>query len=82
MQILTVVGLSKATGIRSTCLYCLDAYIAFGDSLNDVGCFKHASISVAMGQGNEAIKADGYIVTSSIDEDGIYKACLHLGLIE
>lgn len=80
---LTVVGLSKATGIQKLLdLYCLDAYIAFGDSLNDVEMFKHASISVAMGQGNEQLKQMATYVTSSIDEDGIYKACLHLGLIE
>lgn len=80
---LTVAGLSKATGIQKLLdLYNLDEYIAFGDSLNDVDMFKHASISVAMGQGNRTLKQMATYVTTSIDENGIYNACLHLGLIK
>ena len=79
---LTVAGLSKATGIHHLMdIYELDEYIAFGDSLNDVEMFKHASVSVAMGQGNPKLKAIASYVTTPIDEDGIYQACVHLGLI-
>lgn len=79
---LTVAGLSKATGIHHLMdIYGLDEYIAFGDSLNDMEMFKHASVSVAMGQGNPKLKAIASYVTTPIDEDGIYQACLHLGLI-
>lgn len=80
---LTVEGVSKATGIHMLLdLYDLDEYIAFGDSLNDMEMFKHASLSVAMGQGNEKLKAVASYVTSPVDQDGIYQACLHLGLIK
>lgn len=80
---ITIAGISKATGIKKLLsLYDLDEYIAFGDSLNDVDMFKHASISVAMGQGNQRLKDMATYVTKPIDEDGIYHACMYLGLIE
>lgn len=75
---LTIEGISKATGIQLLMnLYGLDGYVAFGDSLNDMDMFKHAQISIAMGQGNQKLKDIATYVTSSIDEDGIYNACVH-----
>ena len=80
---ITIPGLSKATGIQKLMhLLGLQEYIAFGDSLNDVDMFKHASQSVAMGQGNEKLKSIATFITKPIDEDGIYYACLQLGLIQ
>lgn len=80
---LTIADVSKATGIEYLLKqYHLHQYIAFGDSLNDVEMFKHAYISVAMGQGNPLLKEIATYVTTSIDDDGIYKACLHLGLFD
>lgn len=80
---LTIAGVSKATGIQLLMKdYHLYEYIAFGDSLNDVEMFKHADISVAMGQGNAQLKELASYVTAPIDEDGLYKACLHLGLFK
>lgn len=79
---LTIGGISKATGINVLLKhYGLDEYVAFGDSLNDVEMFKHASISIAMGQGNEKLKEMATYVTASIYDDGIYKACLHYKFI-
>jgi Cof subfamily protein (haloacid dehalogenase superfamily) len=79
---LTIEGISKASGIKQLMnIYQLNEYIAFGDSLNDYDMFSEASISVAMGQGNEILKQKATYVTSSIDEDGIYNACIKLGLI-
>lgn len=75
---LTIEGISKATGIQLLMnLDGLDGYVAFGDSLNDMDMFKHAQISIAMGQGNQKLKDIATYVTSSIDEDGIYNACVH-----
>lgn len=80
---ITIEGVSKATGIQQLLqLYHLDGYIAFGDSLNDMEMFKHADISIAMGQGNQKLKDIATYVTSPIDEDGIYQACLHYRLID
>ena len=79
---LTIGGISKATGIDVLLKHHgLKEYVAFGDSLNDVEMFKHASISIAMGQGNEKLKEMATYVTASIDDDGIYKACLHYKFI-
>ena len=79
---LTIQGISKATGIQKLMeKYGCDEYVAFGDSLNDVDMFCHAAKSVAMGQGNEKLKQMATYVTAPIDEDGIYKACVHLKFI-
>jgi Cof subfamily protein (haloacid dehalogenase superfamily) len=79
---LTIAGVTKATGIQILLdLYDLDGYIAFGDSLNDMDMFLHADMSIAMGQGNQRLKDIATYVTSSIDDDGIYQACLHYHLI-
>ena len=79
---LTIGGISKATGIDVLLKhYGLKEYVAFGDSLNDVEMFKHATISIAMGQGNEKLKQMATYVTASIYDDGIYKACLHYKFI-
>ncbi|MEG0683937.1 MAG: Cof-type HAD-IIB family hydrolase [Coprobacillus sp.] len=80
---ITIASLSKATGISQLLdLYQLKEYIAFGDSMNDVEMFKHAKTSIAMGQGNKYLKSIATHITDSIDNDGIYKACLYLGMIE
>ena len=79
---LTIKGVSKATGISKLLkLYQLDGYIAFGDSLNDMDMFEHADISIAMGQGNDRLKAVATFVTKSIDQDGIEYACRQIHLI-
>lgn len=79
---ITIKGISKATGIAYFMkLWDIDKYVAFGDSLNDVEMFKHASFSICMGQGNSDLKKISDFVTTSIDEDGIYYACKELGYI-
>ncbi len=80
---LTIEGITKATGIKYLMeLYGNDGYIAFGDSLNDMDMFLSADISVAMGQGNPCLKEKSTYVTTSVLEDGIYNACIYLGLIK
>jgi len=78
-------GLSKATGI-SEMLSILNIdkseAVAFGDEENDLEMFETVGFSVAMGNGVEALKKIASYVTDSVDEDGIYNACLHLGLIK
>ena len=76
---LTMKGISKATGIQVFLdRFNLDGYIAFGDSLNDWEMFKHADISIAMGQGNQKLKDAATYTTKSIHDDGIYWACTHI----
>lgn len=75
---------SKATGIRFVCDYLgkkLEDCYAFGDSENDRAMLEAVPNSIAMGNGEEAIKETCSYVTESVEEDGIYKAMKHFGLI-
>ncbi len=55
--------------------------IAFGDGNNDVEMLRYAGIGVALGNGSDDVKAAGDYVTSDIDEDGVFKALQHLGIL-
>ena len=55
--------------------------IAFGDAENDLDMIRFAGIGVAMGNGEEAVKAAADYVTADIDDDGIEKALKHFNLI-
>ena len=77
-------GRSKVAGIKAYLQYhgLEDAqYIAFGDGLNDIDMIKSAPIGVAMGNAVDRLKDVADYVTSSVDEDGVYKALVHYGLI-
>jgi Cof subfamily protein (haloacid dehalogenase superfamily) len=53
---------------------------AFGDNLNDVEMLDFAGTAYVMGNADAALKARGYRVTASNDEDGLaraIRACLH-----
>lgn len=58
-----------------------DAY-AFGDGGNDVTMLEAVGNGVAMGNADERARAVADHVTTSVDDDGIYRACVHYGLIE
>lgn len=76
---------SKANGLRILCEYWgidrKDTY-AFGDSMNDIEIIKAAGVGVAVGNAVDALKEVADYVAADIKDDGIYKACKHLGLIE
>ena len=55
--------------------------IAFGDGENDMEMLQFAGIGVAMGNAEAEVKALADYVTADIDDDGIWKACKHFGLI-
>lgn len=77
-------GTSKATGIKKF-MEILDAplsdTIAIGDSGNDLEMIKFANIGVAMGNSSDDVKNAADLVTTNIDDDGIYNAFVKLGLI-
>ena len=80
-------GFSKADGLRRLAVYFgekedLSDTVAFGDSMNDLEIIREAGIGVAMGNAVDELKAAADYVTAAIDDDGIYRACIHLGLIE
>lgn len=56
--------------------------ISFGDAKIDLSMFELCSYNVAMGNGGDEIKAAADYITDDVDNDGLYKAFVHLGLIE
>lgn len=75
---------SKANGLRILCSYWgaeRKDTIAFGDSMNDYEILQEAGIGIAMGNAVEELKRIADYVTDSIEHDGVYKACVHFGLI-
>ncbi len=75
---------SKASGLKCLCEhYDIDMKdtIVFGDSMNDYEAFKAAGLSVAMGNAFEDLKKAADYVTTPIGEDGVWNACVTLGLI-
>ena len=78
-------GMSKLKGIEKAGDYygfTTDQVMAFGDSTNDVEMLAGVRYSVAMGNGSKKVKDVASYVTASNNEDGIYLAALHFGLME
>lgn len=78
-------GSTKLEGIEKVAHHLglgLENVIAFGDSMNDYDMIKGVGLGIAMGNAQPAIKACAKMVTSSIHEDGIYRALLDLKLIK
>ena len=78
-------GMSKLKGIEKAgdhYGFTTDQVMAFGDSTNDVEMLAGVSYSVAMGNGSKKVKDVASYVTASNNEDGIYQAALHFGLME
>ena len=78
-------GMSKLKGIEKAgdhYGFTTDQVMAFGDSTNDVEMLAGVRYSVAMGNGSKKVKEVASYVTASNNEDGIYQAALHFGLME
>ena len=75
---------SKARGIRAVCAALgidLADTMAFGDELNDLEMFKTVGYGVAMGDAVPELRALAQYQTGTVEEDGIYNALQHLGII-
>ncbi|MBR5192898.1 MAG: Cof-type HAD-IIB family hydrolase [Bacteroidaceae bacterium] len=59
----------------------LEETMAFGDGGNDIGMLRHAGIGIAMGNAKDDVKASADYVTDPVDEDGIFNAMKHFGII-
>ena len=55
--------------------------MAFGDGHNDVDMFRAVGIPVAMGNACAAAKEAAHYITDQADEDGIYNALKHFGVL-
>ncbi len=60
----------------------LENTFAFGDAKVDIPMLEYCHIGVAMHSGGEEIKAMADYVTDDVDQDGLYKAFVHFGLID
>lgn len=63
-----VAALAKAYGVS------LDQIAVIGDQRNDLAMFARAGLSIAMGQGPQAVRDAAMHVTGSNDEDGVAQA--------
>lgn len=59
----------------------LNDYMVFGDGDNDVGMVKAAPIGVVLGNGRDSAKSVADYVTSDIDDNGVWNALVHYGLV-
>ena len=74
---LTSARASKGDALQAACTHLgitTDQVVAFGDSENDVEMFRAAGASVAMGQADEATKAEATHLTGRNDEAGVAQA--------
>ena len=77
-------GHNKATGMLKACELVginPENTFAIGDSENDLDMLTAAHVGIAMGNGTDRAKAAADYVTTAFDEDGIYNALKHFGLI-
>ena len=56
--------------------------LAFGDAKIDIPMLEYCEIGVAVASGGEEIKAMADYITDAVDDDGLYNAFVHFGLIE
>lgn len=76
---------SKTVGIYRLCAHygiAPEEIMAFGDGGNDIEMLRDMALGVAMGNAEEEVKEVADYVTSSVDDDGVYRALCHFGLLE
>ena len=82
---LGVKNITKAYAIQCLLDYLkadIEDTIAIGDARIDIPMLSFCNFGVAMGSGGEEIRAMADYVTDDVERDGLYKAFVHLGLIE
>lgn len=75
---------SKATAIEYMRKYLgitMEQIYVFGDSSNDLSMFEYAKHTVAMGDHDPVLEPYTEYITDTVENDGIYKAMKHYGLI-
>lgn len=75
---------SKGTGIRFLMDYFhipWERTFAFGDSSNDLPMLEFVKYSVVMGGAGDGVKRKASYVTDIVEEDGLYRAMKHFGLL-
>lgn len=78
---ITPKGGSKQLGIEKVierCGYSREEIAAIGDGFNDIPMIRYAGVGIAMGNGNDQVKAAADFVTDPIDRDGLLHAVEYL----
>ena len=74
----------KVKGIEAVMKYFdlkQDETMAFGDADNDLDMITYVKIGIVMGNGSDNMKKIADYITDSVDNNGIYNAVRHYGLI-
>jgi Cof subfamily protein (haloacid dehalogenase superfamily) len=77
-------GCSKRSGIDLVLEYYgiqPDETMSFGDGGNDIPMLRHTAIGVAMGNASDEVKRTADYVTDTVDDNGIWNALTHFGVI-
>lgn len=77
-------GCNKAVGIDKMLAHfgiLPDEAMAFGDGGNDRAMLSHVGIGVAMGNADKEVQEAASYVTTSVDDNGIWNALKHFGLL-
>lgn len=77
-------GGSKAIGINEfikRAQFQLENVYAFGDGLNDIEMLQTVGTGIAMGNAEKELLKHADVVTTAVDEDGIYNGLVKVGLI-
>lgn len=61
--------------------YTIHEAMAFGDGGNDAPMVRDAAVGIAMGNARDELKAVADYITDDVDNDGVYNALKHFGLI-
>ena len=80
----TAADVSKAKGLYDMARYLgfdPQCTMAFGDGGNDLSIIKASGTGVAMGNANIQLKKAADYVTTGVDDDGIFNALRHFGII-
>lgn len=81
---ITAKGVCKAKGLRVISRYRgipIPETMAFGDGGNDLSIIREAGVGVAMGNSNDILLENADYITTSVDDDGVYNALKHFGVI-
>ncbi len=76
----TNLGVNKASALKKLGVD-RETLMSFGDSLNDKEMIEYAKYGVAMSNGAEEVKEVADYITGDRDDEGIYNALKHYGLI-
>ena len=81
---ITAPNINKGHGIlQCAALWGIEQHeiAAFGDANNDLPMIETAHIGIAMGNATDLLKEKADYITDTIENDGLYKACIHFGWI-